>query len=847
MRTRLTRLVAGFLLIVSSLVAAVGGGLPAGAAECVPLTEADLAFGAPAVQDDNGACYGLPSVTGDVLLLATPGQVSIVDSGGVEQCASVEDALARCELSGVAPFRTTSTFSSVRISRLNNPAGCSTFTPAPFGSPAADPLELTLAYGDYGCATGSLAAGPHRMLVDRYLPWAWYDVAGAGLCEGSRSAACDLGSSADVTVVFSRGDDSPIHATAVPLAGTNPGCVDASTSWAEAPLTVGATTPQMDCLSFMAEAGQRILPVAERTYDIPGEGEVVDSSGAAVCSEVSGTLGCELAGAPPYRLLTWGPTTTYRAVVRDVTGMAGCPVLSPSAFGTDASDAHPGIGCRRLSAATSAAHVLKTSIANYQGVYGSDGSLVCEDQDVTCELTSGEAYLLVVDPLTVSFRTSFHRLTGGGCGSTLRAGVAGQWEGSISPRQVDCVKLAYPSGAVVTLLQPVDYRTPVVAVVDSAGTLQCLLGLGFDACDLAGTAPFRALSWDDLSRKYHVVIPRLDKPAGCDRATPGAWGTSRGSTLTLPRGRVAACVTVSGSAFRGWNLVGWDRRSGSGSARVFSADPTGACEIQGDEEGGVETCTAGPPLATTVSLLLSTDGAGGRWKIVHRNLRSGSGCVDAAGRRPRSPATTGRLADPLQFDCVDLPATADEEFVTHFDGRDYKATMSVYPLGGLDRVCLTRYSEDCRFSGFDGYRLVANREFYARRAVPYRIEPVRIRTAEKWDSRCVRFSDYSDGFGPHRGTLSNRQAVECVVVEDVDGRTSYDMTVKVTDGSDRIVVPYAVSARPESPASCDWVVASRYVCSGFTAFLQEDGDSGLILLSRFLTGDPVPFRLKATR
>jgi hypothetical protein len=304
--------------------------------------------------------------------------------------------------------------------------------------------------------------------------------------------------------------------------------------------------------------------------------------------------------------------------------MTGCPSVRPTGFGTEPDDDHPGTGCRRLVAPRAGRDVVRTDLGSHGSVRtGTGASLDCAGPAAALDVCPlrGDDHLLVVDPLTATFRTALHRNDARGCGTHTGAGIARQVVGRITAATVDCVTLEHPRGAVVDALGAVGSRGPAVAVLDADGRPRCaLMRSAPDACALTGPAPYRALLTHDARARYRLVLPRLDDPVGCEPLPRRAGGDGqRELTLRVPRGRVAACVTASSRFLLGTSLYGVRRLAGDSPARLTVRDTSdGQCVGGAAPRRFVFECRRYRPVGTTTSIVLTTDGSGGRWRQAHR-------------------------------------------------------------------------------------------------------------------------------------------------------------------------------------------------------------------------------------
>lgn len=121
-------------------------------ASCTAVTDADTALGRPAVQaaslaaGSTGACYALPTATGEVLRLFHSdwrASQTVYDAEGAQICSTriAGSQYVDCTLTGTAPYRllaaerdTAATDLTLTAARLSHPSGCPTVQPQAYGT-----------------------------------------------------------------------------------------------------------------------------------------------------------------------------------------------------------------------------------------------------------------------------------------------------------------------------------------------------------------------------------------------------------------------------------------------------------------------------------------------------------------------------------------------------------------------------------------------------------------------------------------------------------------------------------------------------------------------------------------
>lgn len=605
-------------------------------------------------------------------------------------------------------------------------------------------------------------------------------------------------------------------------------CVPTSTSWSEAPVRFQPTTAdQTRCLSFDAAPGDRVWAQVPPEYGTVRTAVVVDSTGEEACVADGGEAGCVLTGTPPYRYVTTGTGTEYPAAVRDVTGLSGCPALDATAYGSPLDDAAPG-WCRELRPTAAAPYVVGTSAGTEAAVYSTDGHRVsCGDLLSVCPLEAGKRYFVTRGPATWTLRATLHRFAGPGCGTRVDAAISGQAVGTVRRGEVDCVRLSHPAGAQVGVASPAAAPGAEVLVHDADGRQVCDTFAGARyLCDLRGPAPFRALVVDDHRSRYRLAFPRYDDPQGCRELRTGPWGTTRGTTVRVPRGRVAACVTAPTRQLTGLTWVGVRRTAGSADGYVTARVGTeAACLVPVRERTVTETCRAGSAAWQQGVVVVEAGPGGSRWKLVTRNAGSGRGCEPARSTRVGGRATTGELRSPLQFDCVRHPADPGDVLLQHVGGQGLRTVVTSRSGEGLCWL----WDEPCQVGGESGYRVILSEDRARAGSVPYSVEPWTVRTGDRWTDGCRAVAG-DDGFARFRATLGPRHTSDCVTVEGDALPYGYD--VRVTDDSASLsVLPYVVERVPDltGEGPCSYRGDDVYACDGWVGPVDDTAPAMLVL------------------
>lgn len=323
----------------------------------------DLAFGAAPVTGSTGDpgqvdCLQVSMSSGDMLRARAhvpsggpTTYLAVVNAAGTMICSPSNDQ--DCSLTGSAPFRVIAFRTTqgtgdytVRLTKLNNPTGCTTMTATAGGAvPATDVVLLDPA--EEACVTftgGSFSS--HETIsataLEASTP-ASFEVLrpnGVRLCSGNDAPLdCTVPAPGTYAVVVSSYGIGSFRVGWWEFRKAQP-CADLGTlGFGEAPSAFDLTQRgEVDCAAFVGKPADRI-DVRADAQD-PGtsvSGWVVNGAGQRLCS-FSSLAGCTLTGAGPYRILTWSSDGSsrigdYSVSAWTTTDASGCTTLDSVAYG----------------------------------------------------------------------------------------------------------------------------------------------------------------------------------------------------------------------------------------------------------------------------------------------------------------------------------------------------------------------------------------------------------------------------------------------------------------------------------------------------------------------------------
>jgi hypothetical protein len=487
-----------------------------------------------------------------------------------------------------------------------------------------------------------------RIYPDQQLSWRLYDDQGQQICaEYESGRACELPAAGAYTLLVQNEDFGGERTFQVAVAALfrNAGCSpNTGTSWDLPALLVHQTSAvQTNCQLFRGNAGDRIMTYAAPTVYNEVAWWLADSTGAVVCPELSEEDGCVLPANGTYRVVsylrTWDGESddlTYRLQVRRLSNPAGCPAVTPGAYGAAPAGAPGGIRCRILDIPAAGTYLLKAVDAEnyetYGQVYDAAGLRMSACGTLMCTFTAPGRYTMVLDgsvPTSVidnDFRYAVVLLHGApsGCPTVSDMGYAGApHRGEFAAAgEHDCLTLSSPAGARIVELLPGDATgagAPWTTVVDATGAYVCdsSWALRQYSCELTGTAPFYAVLDPDEGHPtgtYALAYARVDGPPACPVLPRGAAG----ATVATGADRFAACFSIAADQHAAREIFTYRRTSGDGDARMSIFDRTGIryCGPTGASVDRTFTCPLPDGPATVI---LEADAVNATYQVTHRD------------------------------------------------------------------------------------------------------------------------------------------------------------------------------------------------------------------------------------
>ncbi|MET9829489.1 IPT/TIG domain-containing protein [Streptomyces sp. NPDC006385] len=717
---------------------------------------------------------------------------------------------------------------------------CAPLALAPFGDPGDAVGKATVAPDASVCYTVTVetpglylapAKDGHGNAVTRQL------LAADGSevdCHGDQYATqgmCGVPAAGTYTLkVLNTGwEDATTSVTFVPLGATK-GCAEpVGTHWDQPDLTRRTVSPvEVDCQPFEGERGDRVrLSHGTKTYG-DSLAWITDATGARICERFpeNDEDSCVLPGDGPYRVIStvWraegGFPAEYEVRVRRLNDPQGCATTPVRAYGPLEERPPTTSPCVTFTAAAAGPYTVHSVSGDREvsvpRVYDADGLSVCRYEADPCPIKKPGTYTAIVGRGT--YPVVLDRASDAGCVAT----GTGLHKGELSTAgQYDCLTLSVPQGARIAALTSLSSAglTPEVEVLDRDGTPQC----GEDElrggdCALTGAAPYRALvhtedGGDSATGPYAVAFHRTDVAEGCPALPAGSFGAGgQKATLTTGDGVFSHCLGIPADAHTAAEVFQLVATSGTAAAAfsVLDSDGKRVCERYATTNGWT-ICSLTPGKAHTV-LVTGRDEAA-TYTLTRRDVTasaSSAGCVRTTAAKVGGPSVKSAYAGPGTLDCHQVTTAADTD-VVHVNVRDALGTANSAVVAGDGRVKCSFRNTSCAVTGSTTHQVLVQTPVTLKAAPEYRLDALRVATADGPAPECVKVPSVAYGYGPVTGTLDESRTAVCAALPTA-GFDRFETDIKGTAGAATTAVPVLYNTKTWANG-CTHYIPERYDCA----------------------------------
>ncbi|MEU1850308.1 IPT/TIG domain-containing protein [Streptomyces sp. NPDC019990] len=723
---------------------------------------------------------------------------------------------------------------------------CGPLALAPFGDPGEAVGKATVPAQSSACFTVTAASpGLHLVTLDDSQNNAYAQMLDADGVEVDcfddeyrAEGWCEVPAAGTYTVkVVNSGwvDEERTELTVVPLGSGTRGCAGpVGTGW-DAPAVVrSAASPlAVDCQAFEGRPGERIRMTLSRKVYGESVAWITDATGARICEQFpeDGEDSCVLPGDGPYRVLSsvtgseGGFPAEYALQVRRLNDPQGCATASVLPYGPLQPQDFRADTCYTFSVPKAGPYTVhyvdEDRWAGAVRVYDADGRTVCDSGTDPCRVPEAGTYTAVLgnhpfDPARDRL-VVFDRASDAGC---QRIGT-GLHKGELSTvGQYDCLTLPVPTGARIAALTSRSSAglTPEVEVLDRTGTPQCdAEALGSGDCALTGEAPFRALvhtedGGDPATGPYAVAFHRTDAAEGCPVLPAGSFAAGGAkATLTTGDGVFSHCLGIPGDAHTNAELLQLTATSGTAPAgfSVLDSDGKRVCERYATTDGW-SVCSLTPGKAHTV--LVSGRDASATYTLTRRDVTAGAtsaGCVKTAAVKAGGPSRKRAYTAPGTIDCHQVTTGAATD-VLHLNVRDALGTANSAVIDGDGRVECSFRNASCAVSGSTTHQVLVQTPAQQKAAPEYRLDALRVATADGPAPECVKVPSVAFGYGPVTGTLDESHTAVCAALPTA-GRDRFEAGIKDTTGAATTAVPVLYNTSTWKNG-CTHYIPSGYDC-----------------------------------
>ncbi|MFE6163844.1 Tat pathway signal protein [Streptomyces sp. NPDC056486] len=718
---------------------------------------------------------------------------------------------------------------------------CAPLALAPFGDPGAALGKTTVAPDATTCYTFTTTeTGIHLVSFDDSSNEAHTEVYNGDTrldcydTEYRVDGWCDLSETGTYTlkVVNDGWEDADVAVTVIPL-GSDRGCAPKTgTDWDEPTPTRTSTGPaEIGCQPFDAEPGDRIrLTRGTKAY---GESIawITDATGARICPRFpeDGEDSCVLPGKGPYRALSRvtyaekGFPAEYGVTARRLNDPQGCPSSPIRPYGPLTAQDLTTTPCFTVTAEKAGKYRLdsvdKDGETGPVRVHDRSGKTVCRDTEQPCRLPSAGTYTAFLDGSSPFHDTSrglivLDRGSDSGCVKS----EMGAHKGELSTAgQYDCLNLPAPKDSRIAALTPLGTSgvDADVEVLDSEGTEQCdAEKLAAGDCALTGAAPYRALVHADGSPRtgpYTVAVHRTDAANDCPVLPAGSFAADGAkAAFSTGNGVFSRCLTIPADAHTSAEALQLVATSGDVPAKFSVLDATGkrVCD-RSVTTNGWTLCTLTPGKAHTV-LVTGRDQAAD-YTLTRRDVTStasSAGCAKTAAAKVGGPSVKGTYGAPGSLRCHQV-TTASADDVLHLDVRDALGTANITVLGDDGKTDCTSRNRACAATGSTTHQVLVQVPTHLKAAPEYRLDALRIATAEGPAAECAKVPSIAYGYGPITGTLDESRTAVCAALPTYYG-DHFDAEITDTTGADTTAVPALYNSSWTN--GCSLAVGAGYRC-----------------------------------
>ncbi|MET8689774.1 Tat pathway signal protein [Streptomyces sp. NPDC004732] len=710
---------------------------------------------------------------------------------------------------------------------------CAPLALAPFGDPGTAVGRATVAPDTTACHTFSATeAGLHQISLTSSGNESYTQVYAGETEINCKSRVCDLPAAGDYTLkVGNNGwEDAETAVTVVPLTGTR-GCDESvGTSWDLPPAThTVAGGLEIGCRPFDAEPGDRVLLTdGTKAYD-DSRAWITDATGADACTSEDEEISCLLGGRAPYRVLSRVTTTEagfpaeYGIQVRRLNDPQGCPSSPVRPYGPLAPQEFTKTSCFTATVEKAGRHSLKS--VDGEGdteavrVYDRTGKTVCRTTEQGCRLPSAGTYTAVLSGSSPFHTTArglivLDRSSERGC---LKSDL-GVHRGEFGTAgQYDCLTLPVPKDSRVAALTPLNASgiDADVEVVDSEGAEQCEAEqLGAGDCALTGPAPYRALVHADGSPRtgpYTVAVHRTDAANDCPVLPAGSFAADGAkASFATGDGVFSRCLTIPADAHTAAEVLQLVAASGDVPAKFSVLDSTGkrVCDRYATTNGWT-LCSLTPGKAHTV-LITGSDQAA-EYTLTRRDVTStasSAGCTKVPAGKVGGPSVKGTSGAPGTLGCHQVTTSAATD-VVHLNVRDALGAADMYVFDGDGKGECDSRAQACAATGSTTHQVLVQTPSNRATAPQYRLDALRIATADGPAAECTKVPSVAFGYGPVTGTLDETHTATCATLP-TSRNDHFDVEISDTTGATEEAVPALYNSAWKN--GCSRAVPMDYRC-----------------------------------
>lgn len=274
------------------------------------------------------------------------------------------------------------------------------------------------------------------------------------------------------------------------------------------------------------------------------------------------------------------------------------------------------------------------------------------------------------------------------------------------------------------------------------------------------------------------------------------------ATFATDDGTFSHCLTIPADDHTSAEVLQLVNTSGDVPAEFSVLDSSGkrVCDRYSTTNGWT-VCALTPGEAHTV-LVTGRDQAAD-YTLTRRDVTStapSAGCAKTPAAKVGGPSVKGAYGDPGTLRCHQVTTDAATD-VLHVDVRDARGTANIAVFGGNGEPECSYRNRACAVTGGSTHQVLVQVPTHLKAAPEYRLDALRVATAEGPAPECAKVPSVAYGYGPVTGRLDESRTAVCAVLPTAGG-DHFESEITDTTGATDTAVPALYNS--EWKNGCSW-------------------------------------------